>query len=343
MFFSSLLITIMCANYFLFTLITADSCYRVARNLTLMTETKLFLIRAKVLSIILCVGDIVKNDDIDTFAWFVQQKGGSLGLLGGFSGIKKKVLMGDEFLNLSISDTEPDLNSTIVETRGTRTRSNITDDIKPLSKAQRRKLNKSKEKMADLQPTEDSQVVHVSFGHKNYPETNLEEESFSKIVTFISEARAKTSPGKVAKIKIKRMYIKDGKLDVICVDRVTAEWVRSLDVKKLSDPQIILISEDLVRCSIRILTRSKEYSVQEFKNQLMFSNPGLMIKNLVFFDSRSFNKTESLIYFGVDREAYNYLQIIDYKVYFDCSYTEIRSEERRNEQSKKKVKLTHVK
>lgn len=132
-------------------------------------------------------------------------------------------------------------------------------------------------------------------------------------------------------------------MDVICGTKETAEWVKALHFDTLQEIRLEVITDKFVRCYIKILTRRTPYSIEEFKPQLMEGNPGLVVKNLTFLGSKAFSPSESLIFFGIDKDAFEMLRKMSFRIYFDCMYTEVRSEVNRGENQRKKLKIMHVK
>lgn len=117
----------------------------------------------------------------------------------------------------------------------------------------------------------------------------------------------------------------------------------ALDFNKVVGLLCVRFVDELVRCSIKILTCRTEYSEKEFKEQLETGNTGLKIKTIAFFGSKHYNKIESLVTFGLDKDAYESIVQMGSVVNFDCLETKIIGPENRGATANKRLKVTHVK
>lgn len=88
----------------------------------------------------------------------------------------------------------------------------------------------------------------VCIGHAMHPEESISEKNFRKVETFISKECIDVmhTPGPMFKpmIKLKRMFLRDGKMMVICCYEETQKWIEGIDLKKFKEFDIKFIKEN---------------------------------------------------------------------------------------------------
>uniref|UniRef100_A0A336K7G1 CSON004359 protein n=1 Tax=Culicoides sonorensis TaxID=179676 RepID=A0A336K7G1_CULSO len=248
----------------------------------------------------------------------------------------------DDVLNIEVDSDNSLLNQTVIETRkssktkGQRRRQNMKD------KVTEQKASGSFEASESMQVDEE-QVLIVNIEHTNGV---LSEADVPLIFRFISNERmnAKEANQQItALIRIKKIFYRNDKIVVVCSDCYTKEWVLKRDFAKIKEVSCRAVIYKLERCSIRVLTHPDGYTTEEFRQQLILSNPGLTIKELSLLPSKPFNNTESLINFMIDTDSVGYFKEKNFIISFDCCQTEVRCDSNKGENKPKKIKIDHVK
>lgn len=174
-----------------------------------------------------------------------------------------------------------------------------------------------------------NQLCYVTIKHKNEPQSTLYEKDLTKIFGFISDNRANATDeieqDLMTNIKIKKIFLCNKSVVIECNDEFTQRWLSSLNLDSIESSNYKISNDDMIPCSIRVLTRPKFYSLNEFRNQLVRGNPEIQIKSVIFYGSKRVNNIESIMYFGIDKSAYESLRAKDFKILFDCTQTHIHS------------------
>lgn len=199
--------------------------------------------------------------------------------------------------------------------------------------------------------TDSKENIHyVVIGHINDPEAVLSEEQVPTIFSYISglrsEAKSKNGEALMTKILIKRILFKDSRLVILCLNEFTKSWLTAIDLSDIKDGppcKIIVQEQKMHRYTVKVLYRSKPYSLDEFKLQIESCNQGLQLYNFHFIRSAKLDFMHSLIVFAVDdrtKESIDeYIARKGNIIQFDCLATELRKE---GEKERKKRKITHI-
>lgn len=178
---------------------------------------------------------------------------------------------------------------------------------------------------------EDAEILSVIIKHQNESESKLNTNDLTKIFELISKERLKAKDDNwrkiIANLKIKQIFLYDGRVVVECNDEYTLKWVKSLKFNQLVNRKYKILNqnEKKIKCCIRVLTRPKIYTAAEFKEQIISGNPEHKIKTLILHDTKKCEDGMSLIYFSVNRAAYESMRAKNFEIFFDCSMTRVQN------------------
>lgn len=177
----------------------------------------------------------------------------------------------------------------------------------------------------------DRQILSVTIKFKNESKSKLKMkmDDLTKIFDFVSKERleARDEAGKniVGNIKIKRISLCDGRVVIECNDEYTQKWLKHVKFGSMEGHKYMIYKEweNMVYCSIKVLTKPKDYSSEEFKKQMISGNPEIKIKVIIFHNIKNEGNGESVIYFSVDKSSYENMRAKNFEIFFDCTMTQV--------------------
>lgn len=211
-------------------------------------------------------------------------------------------------------------------------------------KSRRRKNKKIREEMAS---NSEEKLLYTELALDGYPDSFFEEENLNIVVDFISQNRKNamtvdTKKRALPLIKIKKIFVKEGKIVVVSADNLTKKWIDELPYHTISDFKLSIWKDPFIRANMRILTRKTPYSEAEFLYQLKAANPWLVVTKFMLTGCRPYNKTETLVFFGIDRAAFDKIKENDSTITFDCMESVVFEQGARIDNSNKRLKVDSV-